>query len=93
MYLLRLKYKYARASGYDTFWVCSLLHPGAIRIPLMSVPLNITPMLKGIPYVIVSTVSENAKTRSVPFHVINQLYRPDWYFKIGESSDEKSTHM
>lgn len=40
--LLQYKYSYAQKSGYDTYWVCSKLHPITLQIPLLAAPVNIT---------------------------------------------------
>ena len=87
MLLLKFKYAYAQKSGYEKCWICSKLHPSTIRIPLMAVPLNFTPLLNNTPPLTFTNVTRTFTNDTLTFQIIGRSYFPDWCFRLGNSTN------
>ncbi|XP_073471978.1 uncharacterized protein [Aquarana catesbeiana] len=85
MLLLKFKYAYARKSGFQKCWICSKLHPSTVRIPLMAIPLNITPLLREEILLDLLNVSRITND-TISFHIINRSHNPTWCFNLGNST-------
>lgn len=86
MLLMKFKYAYAQKSGYEKCWICSKLHPGTARIPLMAVPLNITLFLNEPPPINLLNVSSLYENNPVTFPIVGRSHFPDWCFNLGNKT-------
>lgn len=65
--------------------VGSVVNCSTVRIPLMAIPLNITPLLKGkIPFDLLNVSRRTNDT--ISFHIINRSHNPTWCFNLGNST-------
>ncbi|XP_077346711.1 uncharacterized protein LOC143995857 [Lithobates pipiens] len=86
MLLLKFKYSYAQKSGFKKCWICSKLHPSTARIPLMAIPLNITPFLNGTPPIVLANVIRKSPKKPLSFQIVGRSHAPDWCFIMGNIS-------